>query len=269
MSGGDPALVKQCLDVCQALAIMGKTNFFSRILGSTFIFNLDTRSKAASPVGEIPKKKKPSPSTLRRNLRRKEEFLKQKRETSKDMETSCLADGTFQCEHCDNKFKTENGLKIHIGKSHKDLKEILSPEKVCNNSMETSLTASTLRDTVREEKEIEEVEEVSPLPVYESVQMVKEYLEPYELEFNKCNKWSTSTREIPKSDLKVHLPKPPPKKVKHEVLGIGEFVKTNYFGDEGPTSHQHIFKRKDKNGKEAVTFLYVLDPEFSLTVYCP
>jgi hypothetical protein len=56
---------------------MGQT--ISLILGSTFNFNLDTRSKATSPVGEIPKKKKPSPSTLRRNLRRREEFLQQKR----------------------------------------------------------------------------------------------------------------------------------------------------------------------------------------------
>ena len=46
------------------------------------------------------------------------------------------------------------------------------------------------KDTLREEKEIEEVEECSPLSVDNCAQMVKEDLEPYELEFNECNKRS-------------------------------------------------------------------------------
>ena len=33
----------------------------------------------------------------------------------------------FQCDQCDFDFKTENGLKIHKGKSHK---EVSSPEKM-------------------------------------------------------------------------------------------------------------------------------------------
>ena len=72
------------------------------------------------------------------------------------METSSLADDTFQCEHCDNKFKTENGLKIHIGKTHKSLKETLSPEKIRDNPLVTSLSVSPYT---------EEEEEVPNLPV--------------------------------------------------------------------------------------------------------
>ena len=63
---------------------MGQTISFSLNLGSTFSFNLDTRVKATSPGEKMNKRKKPSPSTMRRNCQRKKEFLKQKRETSSD-----------------------------------------------------------------------------------------------------------------------------------------------------------------------------------------
>ena len=56
---------------------------------------------------------------------------------------------------------------------------------------------------------------------------MKEDLEPYELELNDCKKWATG--DIPQSYLKVQLPKPPPMKVKREIRGLGEFVKTHPF----------------------------------------
>ena len=72
------------------------------------------------------KKNKKSPSTLKRNAKRREEFIKRKAETAsnqesfdsdneKDMESS----QHFKCDQCDRNFKTDQGLKIHIGKSHK------------------------------------------------------------------------------------------------------------------------------------------------------
>ena len=170
MSGGDPALLSQCLEFCQALASMGQTITFSVTLGSTFAFNLDTSVKATSSDMKITKKKKPSPSTLRRNIQRKREFLKQKSEISNDMEATSLPEPTFQCEHCENSFKTENGLKIHIGKSHKDLKSSLTPEKVRDTTKEPSLTVSPVRDTGREEIQTEEGEETPPPVEVEIVQ---------------------------------------------------------------------------------------------------
>ena len=164
LSGGEPVLLKQCLDFCQALANNGQTISFSLTIGSTFSFNLDTREKATSPVEKMIKKKKPSPSTLRRNLLRKEQFLKKKSGISSDLEATSLSEAIFQCEHCASSFKTENGLKIHVGKSHKALKSSLSPEKVRENSEETSLTVSPLRDTRREEQETEKEEEAPSLP---------------------------------------------------------------------------------------------------------
>ena len=55
------------------------------------------------------------------------------------METTCLADATFQCEHCEKEFKTESGMRIHIGKSIKTFKEILTLEKFCDNPFDIVL----------------------------------------------------------------------------------------------------------------------------------
>ena len=86
-------------------------------------------------------------------------FLKKKCENSNDKDATSFEEITFQCEHCANTFKTENGLNIHVGKSHKDLTPSLSPEKICDNPKEPSLNVSPLRETVRENIETEEEEE--------------------------------------------------------------------------------------------------------------
>ena len=169
MGGDDPALLSQRLEFCQALASMGQTISFSVTLGSTIAFNLDTKMKSTSSVVQTSKKKKPCPSTLRRNLQRKEMFFKPKCEDFKDKEATSLEEITHQCEHCANTFKTENGLKIHVGKSHKDLTSSLSPEEICDDAKEPSLTVSPLRETGREELETEEEEESHPLPKEEIV----------------------------------------------------------------------------------------------------
>ena len=82
LSGGDPALVTQCLDICLAVASMGHT----LTLGSAFSFHLDTRRKSTAPSEKVKIKKKLSPPTLRRNQRRKQEFQKQKGESSSDFD---------------------------------------------------------------------------------------------------------------------------------------------------------------------------------------
>ena len=73
----DSTLVSKCMDFCQALASQGQVFNFSLSVGPTFSFSLDTtRSKAPWT------KKKPSPSTLRRNARRREEFNAKKQQNS-------------------------------------------------------------------------------------------------------------------------------------------------------------------------------------------
>ena len=70
-------------------------------------------------------KKKASPSTLRRNARRKKEFLSKKSKPAPDQEEVPAGQdltsqsSTFQCGQCEKLFKQESGLKTHIGKTHK------------------------------------------------------------------------------------------------------------------------------------------------------
>ena len=69
----DFPLVNKCLELCHALAGQGKAFRFSLTIGSTFTFSLDSREGKKTP---LPSRK--SPSTLRRNAKRKEDFLKKK-----------------------------------------------------------------------------------------------------------------------------------------------------------------------------------------------
>ena len=69
------SLVSQCLAFCQTLTNQGKDFSFNLTINSSFSFSLDTREKKVnSTLG----KKRTSPSTQRRNARRREEFLRKK-----------------------------------------------------------------------------------------------------------------------------------------------------------------------------------------------
>ena len=73
--------------------------------------------------------KRKSPSTLKRNAKRREEFLVKKSTSEPSVLTGLESNQNqceaFQCGQCNSSFKTVNGLKIHKGKSHK---EAFSPE---------------------------------------------------------------------------------------------------------------------------------------------
>ena len=71
----DSTLAPMCLDLCQALVSKGLAFTFSLTTSSGFTISLDTRGEGSpSPVARKP----PSPSTLRRNARRRQEFLQRK-----------------------------------------------------------------------------------------------------------------------------------------------------------------------------------------------
>ena len=111
------------------------------------------------------KKKKKTPSTLRRDARRRSEFLKKKLEISTGDASSQSENVSaeeafeevekkdFKCEQCENIFKSENGLKIHIGKAHKKVISIPSTPDRLRQQLDdsVSLTASPLLNTSREE----------------------------------------------------------------------------------------------------------------------
>ena len=69
----DSSLATKCMAFCQALTSQGKAFQFSLNIGTTFTFTLDTRCKET-----LATKKKASPSTLRRNAKRREDFFKKK-----------------------------------------------------------------------------------------------------------------------------------------------------------------------------------------------
>ena len=187
MRSDDPALVTKCLDFCQALTNMGRTFNISLSIGSSFSFSLDTRRTTSHEA--VTRKKRVSPSRLRRNQRRKEEFLKRKTDPSSDKESEA-----FKCGEFGNSYKSENGLKIHKGKSHKKANTLPSPEKIRRASrdspMDSSLNVSSIRDTDREELEEEEAEqkeaEVSP---FISALSKTLSLWPEDEEKHKCPSW--------------------------------------------------------------------------------
>ena len=74
VSEEDAKLASQCLDLCQTLAGKSLAFSFSLTIGSSFSFSVDTRGKEVS----TPQKKKKTPSTLRRDARRREQFLRKK-----------------------------------------------------------------------------------------------------------------------------------------------------------------------------------------------
>ena len=127
----DTALASQCLDLCQMLASKSLSFSFSLKVGNNFSFSMESRGEGA--LSPQKKKKKTTPSALRRNARRREEFLRKKLASSakeshqgiseEEAETADL-ENIFKCDQCRNTFKSENGLKIHVGKSHKKVTQV-------------------------------------------------------------------------------------------------------------------------------------------------
>ena len=144
------SLMTQCLDFCQALSQQGRGFKFSVTVGSDFTFSLDT--KETRPVSDNKTKKRISPSTKRRNAKRRAEFLSKKSApeaaVATGLETNQKRDDLFQCDQCDSTFKTQNGLKIHKGKAHK---EDSPPEKARNPPSQPALVCSPIREATRVE----------------------------------------------------------------------------------------------------------------------
>ena len=141
------AILSQCLDFCQTLAGKSLNFSFTLTLGNNFSFSLDTSEKKAL----APKAKKKSPSTLRRDARRRKEFVRKKLEASTGVKV-------FKCDQCGNNFKSENGLKIHVGKAHRKV-NLATPDHLRQQPKRSvSLSASPLLDTSREEPCLNSIE---------------------------------------------------------------------------------------------------------------
>ena len=158
----ESSLASKCLDLCQTLASQGQA--FSVTIGSTFNFSMSTRSQESPASNAKAEVKKKSPSTRRRDARRRKEFLKRKSQVSTHDLTDVTLAGqdvqpviahkvnTFKCDQCESNFKLENGLKIHTGKAHKNVnmqKEVLQSSH--DGSMDISFPP--VLDASREEED--------------------------------------------------------------------------------------------------------------------
>ena len=73
------SLASQCLALCQTLASQGQSFTFSLSIGSTFNFSLANNiQEKSAPVTASKAVKRKSPSTRKRNARRRREFLEKK-----------------------------------------------------------------------------------------------------------------------------------------------------------------------------------------------
>ena len=132
-------------------------NFLSQV-GSSFAFSLDTKDSEKVPASKA--RKKLSPSTQKRNERRRKEFLASKEASSPvektlNVESTHLAsvlelqettsgedvNAKVSCDICGHETKTANGIKLHKQKKHQvdqidgnssiaDIQEYISEEKI-------------------------------------------------------------------------------------------------------------------------------------------
>ena len=158
VSDSDTSLASQCLAFCQTLASQGRTVTFSLKVGSSFAFSLDTKDSEKIPASKA--RKKLSPSTQKRNERRRKEFLASKEASSPvektlNVESTHLAsvlelqettseedvNAKVSCDICGHETKTANGIKLHKQKKHQvdqidgnssiaDIQEDISEEKI-------------------------------------------------------------------------------------------------------------------------------------------
>ena len=113
------SLAAQCLAFCQTLASQGQAFNFSLTLGTSFSFSLDTR--VGAPVKQATRKKTTSPSTQRRNDRRRKLFLEFKQTEAKSAGDNGKL---FSCDVCDFAGTSRKDLKIHMTRQHKDLEQL-------------------------------------------------------------------------------------------------------------------------------------------------
>ena len=238
------SMLNQCLAFSRDMASRNQSFTFS-FTTINFNFKLNTMNERKPYTMEIEKKKKVSPSTLRRNARRRKYFLQRKAEAAateqsesdneNDKETSQVTINSnsyfFKCDQCDKTFETNKGLKIHIGKAHKTDSDF---EILRDNESQRQLSLTLTppkgggdKSSCLDSTHLDEV-------VSDESSTTSE--EPFELKFNKLE--HRHCYEIRPEWLEKPLPNPLPHRVMHPTKGLGvyqgvEFGQESYrFKDE-------------------------------------
>ena len=116
----DSSFAIKCLDICQALTSQGKIFNFSLSIGPTFSFSFDSRDKTLDTRVGPTKRKKQSPSTLRRNAMRKEDYLNKRKQPLSAVKSTAetAPPSRFSCDQCDYTNASEKGLRQHKRMKH-------------------------------------------------------------------------------------------------------------------------------------------------------
>ena len=142
----DNSVLSQCLDFTKQL-INTRTSFkFDLKLPSGFSFSFTTTDQkpSISRKGDIKKK---SPSTLRRNAKRKQKFLEQKKNQSS---TNELSKESFECDQCEYQANCKVSMRKHIAKEHiliPQLDGVLEESAVRISDNKESQTEIVTKDT--------------------------------------------------------------------------------------------------------------------------
>ena len=163
MSGDESALANKYLELCQVLVQKGQAFSFT-LKTKPFSISLDTKEKTTTLESRMVKKKL-SPSALKRNQKRKEIFLKKKSDSERTEkqqleETPEVVKSLSKCDQCERTFNTESGLKIHVGKAHKDSNHLPPIEKLLQSQgQDERKQVSPVKDTRVEENDEDSDEE--------------------------------------------------------------------------------------------------------------
>ena len=158
----ESGVAEKCLAFCQALTSSNQKFSLSLSIGQDN-FNFCNKDLVTSSVL---KKKKKSPSQIRREAKRKlERHQKENPEDTVKVFDGCsmskckgvsdFEEATcFKCPECELSFKTEKLMKIHIGKSHKSETLSTSEKERSTSPTNMSLALSPIQGTRdREEQE--------------------------------------------------------------------------------------------------------------------
>ena len=149
MSG--EALASQCLALCQTLASQGQAFTININIHNIFTFSMESKENIPANQG---KDKKKSPSTIRRDLLRRQKFLKSKTDqvqtarldvpaaSSEPVTTSI----TFKCDHCDFIGESKSLVDKHMETIHKEIQCEYCELKILSvNSMKTHVQSGQFR----------------------------------------------------------------------------------------------------------------------------
>ena len=141
-------MASQCLALCQTLASQGQAFTININIHNIFTFSMESKENIPANQG---KDKKKSPSTIRRDLLRRQQFLKSKTDQVQTARLDVPAASsepvttyiTFKCDHCDFIGESKSLVDKHMETIHKEIQCEYCELKILSvNSMKTHVQSA-------------------------------------------------------------------------------------------------------------------------------